>query len=170
MKTLGTHLCSRCLIVRADVLKLGMEVDMKHRVKKARVDTQRRQKLILQARRWIFEREYAVNGNAIKRLLDSASLVPIVNAFSESFSKFGVNFFEIFTCDLLHDFEIGVWKATLTHMIRILHACKGGLVSILDERFRKVPSFRRCICRFTSALLPWEHDVVVRHLLYILLV
>jgi hypothetical protein len=26
--------------------------------------------------------------------------------------------------DLLHEFELGVWKAVLTHLLRILHATK----------------------------------------------
>ena len=38
--------------------------------------------------------------------------------------------------DLLHEFELGVWKATFTHLIRILYAIdpKGSLVEILNER------------------------------------
>lgn len=40
--------------------------------------------------------------------------------------------------DLLHEFEIGVWKSVLTHLIRMLHAMVGGpsLVASLDERYR----------------------------------
>ena len=39
--------------------------------------------------------------------------------------------------DLLHEFELGVWKALFTHLIRILHAAAphGGLVVDLDRRF-----------------------------------
>ena len=38
--------------------------------------------------------------------------------------------------DLLHEFELGVWKALFTHLIRILHAAAshGGLVTELDRR------------------------------------
>jgi len=38
--------------------------------------------------------------------------------------------------DLLHEFELGVWKALFTHLIRILHAAEphGGLVAELDRR------------------------------------
>ena len=39
--------------------------------------------------------------------------------------------------DLLHEFELGVWKALFTHLIHVLYsAAPGGkLVALLDERF-----------------------------------
>ena len=40
--------------------------------------------------------------------------------------------------DLLHEFELGVWKALFTHSIRILHAASerpGVLVDILNTRY-----------------------------------
>ena len=39
--------------------------------------------------------------------------------------------------DLLHEFELGVWKALLTHLIRILHATSerpGALADMLNAR------------------------------------
>ena len=45
--------------------------------------------------------------------------------------------------DLMHEFELGVWKALFTHLIRILSAAKVGdtLVNELDHRYRMVPTF-----------------------------
>jgi hypothetical protein len=39
--------------------------------------------------------------------------------------------------DFMHEFELGVWKALFTHLIRILYAVapNGTLVGILDERY-----------------------------------
>jgi hypothetical protein len=39
--------------------------------------------------------------------------------------------------DLLHEFELGIWKTLLVHLIRILHAAapNGRLVAIFDERY-----------------------------------
>jgi hypothetical protein len=39
--------------------------------------------------------------------------------------------------DLLHEFELGVWKSLFTHLIRILHAAAshGSLVAKLDGRY-----------------------------------
>jgi len=42
------------------------------------------------------------------------------NAFSRLLFEFGFDFFEILTVDLLHEFELGLWKDFLTHLIRIL--------------------------------------------------
>jgi len=39
--------------------------------------------------------------------------------------------------DLLHELELGVWKALFTHLIRILYAAapNGSLVAELDRRY-----------------------------------
>ena len=40
--------------------------------------------------------------------------------------------------DLLHEFELGVWKALLTHLVRVLHAVSkrpGVLADILNTRY-----------------------------------
>lgn len=40
--------------------------------------------------------------------------------------------------DLMHEFELGVWKVLFTHLIRILHAASnrpGALVDILNTRY-----------------------------------
>jgi len=38
--------------------------------------------------------------------------------------------------DMMHEFELGVWKALFTHLIRILHAAapNGSQVAELNER------------------------------------
>jgi hypothetical protein len=53
--------------------------------------------------------------------------------------------------DLLHEFELGVWKAIFTHLMRILHAIGGNTVQELNKRYRQVPPFGRgVIRRFTG--------------------
>jgi hypothetical protein len=39
--------------------------------------------------------------------------------------------------DILHEFELGVWKALFTHLIRVLYAAAphGSLVAELDRRY-----------------------------------
>lgn len=39
--------------------------------------------------------------------------------------------------DLLHEFELGVWKSLFTHLIRVLYAAGSGdeLVVELDKRY-----------------------------------
>ena len=72
--------------------------------------------------------------------------------------------------DIMHEFELGIWKAIFTHLIRLLYAAGPGgrLVTELDRRcvfskvltlvieiffirFRLVPTFgRSTIRRFTT--------------------
>lgn len=56
------------------------------------------------------------------------------NAFSVKLSPHGFDYYSMFVPDLLHEFELGVWKATFTHLIRILLAEGGNSVTDLNER------------------------------------
>lgn len=47
--------------------------------------------------------------------------------------------------DLMHEFELGVWKTLFIHLIRVLYAFAGGsdrLVVELDRRFASTPFYR----------------------------
>jgi hypothetical protein len=55
--------------------------------------------------------------------------------------------------DFLHEFELGVWKALFTHLIRILHAAAphGDLVADLDRRYVNYTfSFQKVIKSVTT--------------------
>lgn len=43
---------------------------------------------------------------------------------------------QMLVVDFMHEFELGVWKALFTHLIRVLYAAapSGRLVAVLDER------------------------------------
>lgn len=45
-----------------------------------------------------------------------------------------LNVYALLTVDLLHEVELGVWKALLTHIIRILSANSSGTVNEFDRR------------------------------------
>ena len=40
----------------------------------------------------------------------------------------------MFIPDLMHEFELGVWKAVFTHLLRILHAYGNDTIPILNSR------------------------------------
>ena len=40
----------------------------------------------------------------------------------------------MFAPDLLHEFELGVWKHVFAHLVRILYACNEGGVQVLNEQ------------------------------------
>ena len=61
----------------------------------------------------------------------------IQNAFSSRLAATGFDIFSALVVDLLHEFEIGVWKSLFNHLLRVLQACGGtkeALANELDER------------------------------------
>jgi hypothetical protein len=40
----------------------------------------------------------------------------------------------MFAVDLLHDFELGVWKSIFKHLIQMLYVCGNERVQMLNER------------------------------------
>jgi hypothetical protein len=63
------------------------------------------------------------------------------NVFSERLAKYGFDFHSMFVVDLLHEFELGVWKATFTHLLRVLYAQGGDGIQILNKRLVLIFSF-----------------------------
>src|ERR1700710_158373 len=117
-------------------------------------DDSSRQSKITISRSLIYDRGYGVRSNAVENLLKEHSLVPtsvhvhhcrivdrvlttiFQNAFSERLGCLGFDLFFMLVVDLMHEFELGVWKALFTHLIRILSAAGAGdvLVHELDRR------------------------------------
>ena len=81
----------------------------------------------------------------MKHLLDHHSLTPIINAFSEKLGASGFDIYSLLVVDLLHEFELGVWKSVFTHLIRMLYTLGDHSIAVLDERFRRVPLFSDAI-------------------------
>jgi hypothetical protein len=63
--------------------------------------------------------------------------VPLQNMFAEKLGSFGFDPFVMLVVDLMHKFELGVWKAIFTHLLRILYAIApgGSLVTELNQQF-----------------------------------
>ena len=57
------------------------------------------------------------------------------NAFSSKLAPFGFNMFGMLTVDLMHEVELGVWKAVFIHLlcIHILDCKNPGLKHELDR-------------------------------------
>ena len=146
----GNQPCLCCLVSKQEIKNLGLPKDRQQRVQFLRVDNLQRRNKISSARRIIYEENYHVNSTAVERILKEESLVPtsvrfffllhiinlttIKNAFSERLHILGFNFFDILVVDLLHEFELGVWKALFIHLLRILSAINPSLLNILDQR------------------------------------
>uniref|UniRef100_A0A8H8CGN3 Uncharacterized protein n=1 Tax=Psilocybe cubensis TaxID=181762 RepID=A0A8H8CGN3_PSICU len=100
----------------------------------------------------------------------------------------------MFVPDLLHEFELGVWKAVFSHLMRILHAYAENSIQKLNERYRQVETFGQDTIRMFSTnasamkklaardfedllqcsmpvfegLLPRKHDEFIQNMLFTL--
>ncbi|KAF9049001.1 hypothetical protein BJ165DRAFT_1592981 [Panaeolus papilionaceus] len=141
----------KCSIHKQQIQELGTVRDSKRRSgKHVRTDNNKRQATVNAACRLIYVNGLSVNSAAVEERLADKSLTPTQNAFSERLSPYGFDFYSMFVVDLLHEFELGVWKATFTHLLRILFVGGPDNLQILNIRYRQVPAFGRTIRRFSS--------------------
>ncbi|EGO03207.1 hypothetical protein SERLA73DRAFT_46200, partial [Serpula lacrymans var. lacrymans S7.3] len=100
---------------------------------------------------FIYKQGVPVNGKAVQDLLQSESLVPTINVFAERLTPFGFDSFQISVVDLMHEFELGVWKSTFTHLICLLFSISHSAVADLDARYRQILPFGQGnICAFVT--------------------
>ncbi|PIL24586.1 hypothetical protein GSI_12470 [Ganoderma sinense ZZ0214-1] len=118
-------------------------------------DTPALRKCILTARKHLLK-GYSINGARVENWLVDESLTPIQSAFSTRFSQHGVNFYDILAPDLMHEFELGVWKGVFTHLMRMLTAKGADVVEEFNSRMRRMPTFGR------DRIRRFWHDVALR--------
>jgi hypothetical protein len=146
--------CPRCYIKKLTINLLGTVGDMFRR-NWLRVDTPMLHQIIANARRCVFVLGRALGSAAVNTLLQAQSWVPVQvrialhptarsiltrsqNAFSSTIFPLDPTFnsFRMFAPDLMHEFELGVWKAVFVHLVRLLEAIDktGGLLEELNRR------------------------------------
>ena len=64
----------------------------------------------------------------------------VQNAFSDKLRLLGFSLFDMLVVDLLHEFELGVWKAVLTHLLRMLESLEESKIHELDRRYMFHPN------------------------------
>ncbi|KAG6905478.1 hypothetical protein DXG01_002467 [Tephrocybe rancida] len=129
--------CPRCLTAKTELSHLGTEVDQENRIALRRIDNEDHRLKMAKATSYIYDskKQFAINGSVIEKLLKDQSLVAV----------------PILVVNLLHEFELGVWKSVLIHLLRMLYASNAALVNELDFRFRQTPTFGRdTIRKFAS--------------------
>ncbi|KAI9056308.1 hypothetical protein FKP32DRAFT_1599040 [Trametes sanguinea] len=142
--------CPRCRINKDHIIEMGTTRDYYRRnlVRRDDDDVAYRIKM---ARAWVFERGLPLTSKFIARVLDPLSLTPTRSAFSTRLRPLGFNFYSLFVPDLMHEFELGVWKSIWVHLLRILYAAGDDKIQELNRRYRQIPSFgRSTIRRFSS--------------------
>jgi hypothetical protein len=150
IRNLGGCLCPRCTIQRSNAQLVGTRKDRNDRIKLRRVDNDHLQFMVSQARQHIYVHNNPVNSAGVERLLKPLSLVPTMvsrmlvnmillmqrlqNTFSARLRKFGFNCFPMFLIDLMHEVELGVWRALFVHLLRILESVNEYALNELDRR------------------------------------
>ncbi|KAG9085200.1 hypothetical protein FS749_004614 [Ceratobasidium sp. UAMH 11750] len=132
---------------------MGLSEDFKRRQELKRIDDQQHCDLIRKARSVIYDEGRAVTSKKVEELLRPHSYVPTNNGFSRRLRYLGFDVFESLTVDLLHEFELGVWKSVFQHLLRILHTHSSSSVTTLNQRFRLIPSFG------DGTIRPFSEDV-----------
>ena len=74
------------------------------------------------------------NGLSWKFVPHRVELITLQNAFSDKLSHTGFDLFMMLVVDLLHEFELGVWKSIFIHLLRILEGLKQSRTSEMDKR------------------------------------
>ncbi|TEB40253.1 hypothetical protein FA13DRAFT_1572898, partial [Coprinellus micaceus] len=141
----GTAPCHRCLIEKDEIFKLGAPSDTE-RTKSERCPADQKKRVI--AAQKVIQLGYAVdNKNHIESKLQPHGLVPVETAFSKNLSELDFDVLAALAVDILHEFEIGVWKRLYMHLLRLLDAFSGqrniSLAAELDARYRATPAYGR---------------------------
>ncbi|KIO10576.1 hypothetical protein M404DRAFT_129392, partial [Pisolithus tinctorius Marx 270] len=123
--------CPRCFLPKSSFIRLRFASDLKRRLSHTRAYLRDK---VCAARRAIYNLGNPIKGTTVERILKDYSLVPTLNTFAERLSPFGFEIFPILVMDLMHEFELGVLKSILKHLIRILYAIDLTLISTLNER------------------------------------
>ncbi|KAG8989787.1 hypothetical protein FRB90_002072 [Tulasnella sp. 427] len=148
IRNLGNCPCPLCLVQRDNIYLLGTAQDQQTRTEAARKDDVDRRRQVDLARDIIYKQGYAPGNEHSEHFLKRDSLVATENAFSAKLSEtFEFNYFEMLVVDLLHEFELGVWKAVFIHIVRLLHSLGQTVVDRFNERFRKIGNFGRATIR-----------------------
>jgi hypothetical protein len=75
----------------------------------------------------------------------------------------------MFVPDLMHEFELGVWKAVFTHLMRVLHTYGHDTISNLNSRsvvevsyiFRSNPFVTGTVKFLHSVVQPFENFITM---------
>ncbi|OSD05112.1 hypothetical protein PYCCODRAFT_1385676 [Trametes coccinea BRFM310] len=192
IKYLGRCPCPGCLITKDRIHLMGTKNDLSNRHRKKRTDTPWLRMLLERIRGWIFGRGIAPEGKRVEALLGASSTSPTQSAFSKRLGSFGFDIYRALVPDVMHEVELGVWKSTLTHLVRIVVSLGPSTVNTFNARFANIPTFGRdtirrfganvaglkklaardfedmlqCAIPVFENLLGSAHDRLVRHMLF----
>ncbi|KAG2348745.1 hypothetical protein BDR05DRAFT_980136 [Suillus weaverae] len=150
IKFLAKCPCPRCLVPKAKIGELGTRADRRRRERDTHKDSHGLRSTIKRVRDWLYVKGTNISSVFVKRLLGPDSLIATASAFSTRLAQFGFNFYSLFIPDLLHEFELRVWKAIFTHILQILYAYRNNTIQALNKRYQRVPTFGRDMKRLAA--------------------
>ncbi|KZS99358.1 uncharacterized protein LAESUDRAFT_668078, partial [Laetiporus sulphureus 93-53] len=116
--------CPRCLTQKTDIANMGSHANMLRRTK-LRTDDHPVQYDISR----IASNYFNIFAGA------TILIINIQSAFSIHLSPFGFDFYSMFVIDQMHEFELGVWKAIVTHLLCILYASGHNAIQRFNKRW-----------------------------------
>ncbi|EGN91729.1 hypothetical protein SERLA73DRAFT_164395 [Serpula lacrymans var. lacrymans S7.3] len=173
IRNLGCCPCPRCLVSMVDVPNVGSEEDMQGQTLLAHHSALHKpQSLDYKTEKY----SLIVTSVRVNDILKPESRVPTLNAFSNKLGPFGFNVYSILVVDLMHEFELGVWKSIFIHLLKILECVNTCPVDTLDMRnseMKKMAAhnfedFLQCAIPVFEGLLPEPYNTVILHLLFCL--
>jgi hypothetical protein len=57
------------------------------------------------------------------------------NTIADTLGSLGCNVYNLLVVDLLHEFELGIFKSVFKHLLRLLYAINPSIVSTLNDRW-----------------------------------
>ncbi|CDO76216.1 hypothetical protein BN946_scf184894.g5 [Trametes cinnabarina] len=155
LKPLSKFPCPRCLVPKDEICLAGMPGDMDNRRNNKCEDTPALQRKIQKARKLVFN-GVSLASKRIEKLLNPGSFNPIQAAFSARLLRFKLNHYQLFVPDLMHEFELGVWKNTFAHLLRLLTAQGDHAVHEFNRRMCILPTFGK------DTIRKFWHDAAAR--------
>ena len=152
IRNLGGCPCPRCELTKDQISQVGTIPDDNRRTRLKRTNGTRLSWNIRVARDAIYQYGKTIKSKVVEDILFPLSYVPTSvnspqsirlylllvltvtkNAFSDRFGE-SFDFFSLLVVDLMHEFELGVWKALFIHLIRILVAQGGTAIQEFNSR------------------------------------
>ncbi|KAK7461457.1 hypothetical protein VKT23_008634 [Stygiomarasmius scandens] len=150
---LSDYPCPTCLVYKGNIRNLGMVYSMCRLLTDKRVDTAERQGRVFAVRKLVFEKGYSIRNKRMLEVLKKGSYVPTLSFLSAFLLPLGINMYDIFPIDVLHDIELGKWRDVFTHLCRILQSIDKTQLAELNKRYRDMPMFGH------DTIRPFKDDV-----------
>ncbi|KAI0829720.1 hypothetical protein BC628DRAFT_1314803, partial [Trametes gibbosa] len=126
--------CPQCQINKDKIIEMGTTNHLCCR-NWIRVDNNNLNSCIKLVCKWISQKGMSITSVHIGCVLDPLSATPTHSVFSVHLCKHGFNFYCLFIPDLLHEFELGVCKAILTHLLQLLHAVGYNKIQEFNKQY-----------------------------------